>query len=343
MDQQSRYESLDFLRGVAAIGVMFFHFSIIGIPIAAHGYLAVDMFFILSGFVMSHAYHNRLGSMELSYFVKIRLIRVLPLSFIGLIAGTIYFLVRYVLQPQSQYSLIDIIGGTLFNMALIPKPWVTPTPTDTIFTSNTPLWSLSLEVLINFIWAAFLIERFKHIIPLIIFISLTLIVAFSYANGSADIGATWPNYIGGLSRAAFGYFVGTMLWKYRPTPNKSLLYSLASSCLLILIIFTPDAGPLFDIIAISIAFPLIIYMSACSDYGPERPLFKFIGNLSFPLYVIHVPILQFLVGISKTVKINDGMYSLAIIASVACIAAAVCLDLLYDRPARKALSKFLFR
>lgn len=158
MERQVRYEALDWLRGLAAIGVMFFHFSIIGLHIAPHGYLAVDLFFILSGFVMSHAYSDRLSSMKFSIFLKIRLIIILPLSVIGLLAGTSYFLFRYYIQAKSQYNLHDIISGTVFNLFLFPKPWVTPTPTDTIFPSNTPLWSLSLEVFINFLWAAFLVN-----------------------------------------------------------------------------------------------------------------------------------------------------------------------------------------
>jgi peptidoglycan/LPS O-acetylase OafA/YrhL len=139
MITQNRYETLDGLRGAAAIGVMFFHLSIIGLPIAYHGYLAVDFFFILSGFVMSHAYETKLRSIKFSTFLKLRLIRIFPLSVFGLLLGSLYFVLRNASQKTSAYSYGDILFGAGFNAFLLPKPWMTPAPTDTIFPSNTPL------------------------------------------------------------------------------------------------------------------------------------------------------------------------------------------------------------
>lgn len=174
---------------------------------------------------------------------------------------------------------------------------------------------------------------------MISFISLGVLAAFSIVNGSADIGATWPTYIGGASRAVFGFFVGIMLWRYRPHPERSLLFPTISAFALIAIIFSPDLGPLFDLVVIVIVFPFLIYIASSADYRIERPFFKLIGNLSYPLYVIHVPVLHFFVGISKIFKIDDRSYLLAVFASIVCIVAAVVLDLIYDRPARRLLTK----
>ncbi|MDN3566834.1 acyltransferase family protein [Paeniroseomonas aquatica] len=162
----ARYEILDGLRGVAAVGVMLFHLSIIGLPLAQHGYLAVDFFFILSGFVMAHAYEAKLTTMRFTAFLQLRLIRVLPLSIFGLLFGSLYFVLRNASQNSSMYSFGDILSGTLFNALLLPKPWMTPAPTDTIFPSNTPLWSLSLEMLVNIFWARSLFNARSHTLVL---------------------------------------------------------------------------------------------------------------------------------------------------------------------------------
>lgn len=86
---------LDALRGFVAIGVLCFHLSIVGAPqLAPHGYLAVDFFFMLSGFVPSHSYAMRLQSRRLTVakFLQIRMKRLLPLSFVGALVGNRVFL-----------------------------------------------------------------------------------------------------------------------------------------------------------------------------------------------------------------------------------------------------------
>ncbi|MFX7620634.1 acyltransferase family protein, partial [Acinetobacter baumannii] len=79
MTPQFRYEALDGMRGIAAIGVLIFHLSILGIRVGDHGYLAVDFFFILSGFVLSHAYTDRLTTIQFGSFLRQRIIRIIPL------------------------------------------------------------------------------------------------------------------------------------------------------------------------------------------------------------------------------------------------------------------------
>lgn len=95
-DTKPHYELLDGLRGVAALLVVFYHifeglsFAAGGtlITVINHGYLAVDFFFILSGFVIGYAYDDRLGkSMSLGNFFKRRLIRLHPMIVMGSCAG----------------------------------------------------------------------------------------------------------------------------------------------------------------------------------------------------------------------------------------------------------------
>lgn len=339
MRMESRYAVLDGLRGIAAIGVVLFHLSIVGLSLAPHGYLAVDFFFVLSGFVMSHAYANSMASIGFCRFFVLRLIRILPLSILGLCLGSTYFLFRYFSQNYSLYNFNDIVFGSAFNLFLLPKPWVTQAPTDTIFPTNTPLWSLSLEVIINLIWAAFLINARSIALAVIVVFAGFLFCFFTLYFGTADIGATWPTYFGGLSRAIFGFFAGVLLWRYRPQPIRSELYMLISVLTIVAVLFAPDIGPFFDIVAVLVAFPFAIYIATSSALQPKVFLFGLLGDLSYPLYVVHVPVLMFSVGFAKLMALESNIYLVAFMAFFTSIATAFALDRIYDRPVRKFLAK----
>ncbi|MCA1392255.1 acyltransferase family protein [Bradyrhizobium sp. IC3123] len=118
---------------------------------APHGYLAVDFFFMLSGFVLSHSYAMRLQSRRLTVakFLQIRMKRLLPLGLLGALVGNRAFLPPIGASETFAIRLSDILGGTAFNAALLPKPWVSQAPTDTTFPTNTPMWSLSFEIAVN--------------------------------------------------------------------------------------------------------------------------------------------------------------------------------------------------
>ena len=91
MEKKQHFEILDGLRGVAALVVLVFHvFEVFAGGdhkklMFNHGYLAVDFFFLLSGFVIAHAYDNRWNTMSLADFAKRRLIRLHPMIIIGML------------------------------------------------------------------------------------------------------------------------------------------------------------------------------------------------------------------------------------------------------------------
>ena len=95
-DTKSHYDILDGLCGVAAIMVVWFHIfeayatSHLDQNIN-HGYLAVDFFFILSGFVIGYAYDDRWGKMGIKEFIKRRVIRLHPMVVMGAIIGAVMF------------------------------------------------------------------------------------------------------------------------------------------------------------------------------------------------------------------------------------------------------------
>src|SRR3982750_333356 len=89
---KQHFQVLDGLRGIAALSVVMFHFmewvyTDYTRNFIAHGFLAVDFFFCLSGFVIGYAYDNRIGKMGVKEFFKSRLIRLHPLVVLGAVLG----------------------------------------------------------------------------------------------------------------------------------------------------------------------------------------------------------------------------------------------------------------
>src|SRR5574343_2086738 len=97
VDSKRHFGILDGLRGVAAVMVVLFHIleTFTGgdnaKQIINHGYLAVDFFFLLSGFVIGYAYDDRWHKMTLGGFFKRRLIRLHPMIVMGMVIGAALF------------------------------------------------------------------------------------------------------------------------------------------------------------------------------------------------------------------------------------------------------------
>jgi len=195
-DAKARYEIMDALRGIAAVAVVFYHFgSRLGAPATVpHGYLAVDFFFMLSGFVLADAYTRRLSTLATRRFALIRAIRLLPMSVFGLLIGTAYFLVRWKVQPTASDSLPQILGASGLNLALIPKLWIAGATTDEIFPADGVLWSLSFEFMINIVWAAVLVQL-KPIVQASVMVIAGLAMAYLVSqSGTANLGWGWHTY-----------------------------------------------------------------------------------------------------------------------------------------------------
>src|SRR5450631_2286933 len=121
------YPILDGLRGVAAILVVAFHIfethSTSHLDqIINHGYLAVDFFFLLSGFVVGYAYDDRWGRMSTWEFIKIRLVRLHPLVILGTLIGAICFWFDSYTNGSQHVSLLKLTGVMLLSFTMLPSP-----------------------------------------------------------------------------------------------------------------------------------------------------------------------------------------------------------------------------
>ena len=125
-DTKPHYDLLDGLRGVAALMVIFYHVfeAFATSPIDQqfnHGYLAVDFFFILSGFVIGYAYDDRWKTMTTKDFIKRRLIRLHPMVVLGAVLGVIAFCIQGCEKWDGTHVSISMVMlALLINLFLIP-------------------------------------------------------------------------------------------------------------------------------------------------------------------------------------------------------------------------------
>ena len=124
------YEILDGLRGVAAVMVVAFHLLEAHSggnhleQIINHGYLAVDFFFMLSGFVIGYAYDDRWSRMSIGTFFKRRIIRLHPMVIVGSIVGAVFF---YFQESPCFPAIQDTSVGTMLLVMLRPGRFTTNT------------------------------------------------------------------------------------------------------------------------------------------------------------------------------------------------------------------------
>lgn len=233
-DTKPHYELLDGLRGVAALVVIWYHVfeGFATSPVDQrfnHGYLAVDFFFILSGFVVGYAYDDRWKRRTLSFggFVKRRLIRLHPMVVLGAVLGAVTFCIQGRVQwdgtPVAFSSVLLALLLSLFLIPALPGSGPEVRGNGEMYPLNGPTWSLFFEYIGNLLYALFL--RRLPTRWLAGFVALTGIglAAYAVGNGSGygHLGVGWTlagnNLPGGLLRLSFAFPMGLLLSRlFRP-------------------------------------------------------------------------------------------------------------------------------
>ncbi|MDD2996825.1 MAG: acyltransferase [Paludibacter sp.] len=366
-DSKPHYALLDGLRGVAALLVVWYHifegYAFAGgtmITTVNHGYLAVDFFFMLSGFVVSYAYDDRLGkSLTLKNFFKRRLIRLHPMVVMGAIVGLIAYCIQGCVQwDGTQVSVTNILISLLLGMLLIP---VFPGAAHDVrgngemFPLNGPGWSLFFEYIGNILYALF-IRRFsnKVLIFWTIFtgVGLGMFSIFDVAGyGSIGIGWTMDavNFFGGLFRMIFPFSMGMLLARnFRPLKIKGAFW--ICSLILAVLFHVPyiegtsfHFNGLFEFITIAGIFPVVLLLGASGTTTDKitAKISKFLGEISFPLYMVHYPVMYLFYAwlIDKKLYTLGETWQVALLGIAGIVMLAYLCLKLYDEPVRKWLGK----
>ncbi|WP_278551012.1 acyltransferase family protein [Elizabethkingia bruuniana] len=358
-DTKPHYNILDGLRGVAAITVVCFHifeaFATSHLDQRInHGYLAVDFFFILSGFVMGYAYSDRWGTMTTKDFIKRRIIRLHPMVVMGaLIGGILFYTQVCAVWDVSKVSAISLFGATLLNALLIPAtPGTEVRGLGEMFPLNGPSWSLFFEYIGSILYAL-IIRRFstKALLALVIAAGLGL-GAFAifgpYGDICAGFSLTGTEFTAGFLRFMFSFSAGLLLFRiFKPLKIKGAFW--ICSIILVTLLAIPRIGGaehlwmngLYDTVCCVIFFPILLWLGASEKSTNQltNRICKFLGDLSYPLYMVHYPFIYLYYAWVKNgnLTFEQSFPGAAAVVLGSIILAYLCLKF-YDIPVRKYLT-----
>ena len=370
-DSKPHYLLLDALRGVAALMVVWYHFfeAFATSPLDQrfnHGYMAVDFFFILSGFVIGYAYDDRWKKGELTTggFFKRRLIRLHPMVVFGAVIGVITFLIQGGVQwDGTQVEGWKVIIALVCTMLLLPAiPGAAPDVRGNgeMYPLNGPYWSLFFEYVGNILYALCIRKLSTKKLAVLVWILGLGLAAFSLfdMSGANHIGVGWTmagnNLWGGLLRMSFSYSAGMLICRvFRPMKIKGAFWICSLSLLVLLGV--PHLGAvsgamwrngLYDSVCVLFLFPAILYIGACGSVSgtSERgeKVWKWLGGISYPLYMVHYPIMYlFYAWCWEDGKTFAQTWPVIIAIFIGCILLAYAVQKLYDEPIRRWLSKRL--
>ncbi|MEO8237250.1 MAG: acyltransferase [Flavobacterium sp.] len=360
---KKHYEILDGLRGVAAILVVAFHIfeTFAGgnrfVQIINHGYLAVDFFFLLSGFVVAYAYDDRWGKMTQWEFYKRRLIRLQPMVIMGMIIGAIfyYFQASDILFPQiAGMPVWKLILTMIIGFTLLPIPpsmeirgWGEMHPLDG------PAWSLFFEYIANILYALLFRKFSNKVLGIFVLIFAGMLINYTVFGPKGDVIGGWSLNLEqmnvGFTRLLYPFFAGILLSRLGKLIHLKGAFWVCS-LLITVILCVPRIGDenslwmngIYESVCIILLFPLIVSIGAGGEIKNPFSLkiCKLLGDISYPIYITHYPLIYWYTAwvVDNKVSIQDG-YLLGIGVLIASITIAYLCLKLYDEPVRDWLQK----
>ena len=369
---KSHYVILDGLRGVASLMVVVFHLFEAwagGDPekqIINHGYLAVDFFFLLSGFVIAYAYDERWAAgMSQWDFYKRRLVRLQPMIIVGgMIGAALLAFQHWSLFPKlDTVTTWQVLGVLLLGFVMIP---MTPSAEirgwGEIYPLNGPQWSLFYEYIGNSLYAVGLRKLSNRWLGVLVLLSAAALIHLLTFGPRGDVIGGWALDASGvrigLTRVMFPFFAGILLMRLGKRIRVKNAFAV-SSLLLIVAMSLPRFGVgdqrwingLYEAACVIVLFPLIVAIGAGEksvakeDWGPSVRIARFFGDLSYPLYITHYPLIYIYTGwvvdkkppVAEGALVGVGLFIAAVTVAWACLK-------LYDKPVRRWLAaRFLSR
>lgn len=363
-DTKPHYDLLDGLRGVAALTVVCFHLfeayatSHLDQRIN-HGYLAVDFFFILSGFVVGYAYDDRWTKMTVREFLTRRLVRLQPMAVIGALIGAVMFYTQGCpVWDVSAVPVAMLLVATLMNAFMIPAtPGAEIRGVGEMYPLNGPAWSLFFEYIGNVLYALFIRRLSTRALAVLVAAAGCGLAVFSVWGPLGDIcvgfSLTGENIVGGSLRLLFAFPAGLLLSRvFRPVRVRRAFW--IGTLAVVALASVPRIGGsehlwmngVYDALCAVVLFPLIVWIGASgktTDRVTSR-ICKFLGDISYPLYMVHYPFIYLYYAWVKNENLTFGQ---SLPGAAALVAGSVALAWLclrfYDEPVRRFLSKRLLR
>ena len=334
---------LDGLRGVAAVGVVTFHFmemviwnySVLWI---GHGFLAVDFFFCLSGFVMGYAYDDRIDRIGLGRFLKARLIRLQPMVVMGSLLGLIAFYANpFGVTPGYGPGRIALIF--LASILLVPFGAMQQR-SHNLFSLNAPSWSLFWEYLANLVFGVALYRVRREVLIALTAAAAVWLCWLGHRAGDLSGGWSSRNFWDGGARVAYSFMAGLLVYRLKWRLRTPLGFGSLSLLLLLALVMPYARGAwMREAAVIVVYFPLLVALGAGAVVTPRMErLCRFSGELSYPLYMSHYAVIWIWGDFAEKHHLASGHLGLAVTIGVFSMVAFGWLVLkLYDQPMRTYL------
>jgi peptidoglycan/LPS O-acetylase OafA/YrhL len=345
----NRIASLDGLRGIAAVGVMLFHFNYFFLPQAAltrmlpftqpilgHAYLGVDLFLLMSGFVMAHVYGQKLSSNWRAHwraFAIMRFARIYPLFFLT----TLVMVVTHALA-HIPLSWISFSNRSLALQPLLLQVWHG-------LSWNYASWSISTEAaayaFFVFSARALITGKYPRVIAAI---CIAILAVLCFKNGGRLHVFTG---IPALLRTFAEFSLGALLYRAHFTARTS---SGIWPALLAVVCVVLAATTRWDIATVGVFAYLIYYgvngttlLARLLDSAPALAM----GAWSYSIFLWHVPVHYAVMAMFSayghpTETLDVATARLLILATSV---AVVCLSALtfhyFEVPARRLIRRML--
>lgn len=306
MPEKQRFLWLDGLRGLAAIAVMILHISDHA-PIAPYfrsAYLAVDLFFAMSGFVIAHAYEQRMRAGVIGFwrFVHLRLIRLYPLYLAAMVLGLGWYVARFVLgwpeTPDASSLAFDFALNALY------LPSFSASPPDLLYPFSPFSWTLFWELMVNFAYGAILYRLGTGVLLALTLLGLVVLALAVWHYDAMSIGWAPDNFLGGAARAWFFFCCGVILLRLAGDSRLRgpLLFFPAMATSLALFVLLPEGKPWWAFAAAVIVIPLVV--AGLPRTEPKAGLNRLcdaLGRVSYPLYILHWPLILIWLALARLI------------------------------------------
>src|SRR5690606_11133325 len=285
LKSKKHFEVLDGLRGIAALAIVIFHFMEWIYPdpshnFIGHGFLAVDFFFCLSGFVIGYAYDDRIKAMGLKEFFKSRLIRLHPLVIFGSVLGLLAFLFDPFSGESELYNTGRIILLFICSAFLIPFPSMEERGFN-IFGLNAPSWSLFWEYVANIVYVFVLYKLGKKYTAVLLLLAALGLAYTAFSAGNLLGGWNGDTFWHGGARISYSFLAGLFIYRNNWIIKNKLGF-LGLSILLIFAFITPhfSFNWFTELLTVLIYFPLLVSLGAGSILSKSNKVCQFLGDIS---------------------------------------------------------------
>lgn len=315
--------ALDGLRGIAALSVMLFHLATFGLyPFRAENHL-VDLFFVMSGYVVAGAYEANLPQIGWRRFMVVRLRRLYPVYALSLLiaaAFSLFMLVVFRVTEGASASGVSLV----FQAIYLPTPPGLVPPHRSAFLLNGPAWSLFWELAVNAAYAAALPFLTARRLLAIVAAAGLAVIALAVAGFDLSGGSDWPSWWMGGVRVLFGFPLGVLLYRLpRPRWNTPFV---VLAVLVVASLALP--GP----VSMLLVLPACVWLATASASGGRG--LRWLGDLSYPLYAVHEPMFEWAMWVGHRVLRLDGM-ALGLFMAVVAIAGAVAVTMVFEPVVRR--------